>query len=117
VPKRNGTESVAIYLPGLSTHMKINFKSWICKVGGETKITVRFLREGTGNSINRGAVEIPRRIINEDSLKELDKSSNKLMSFFHGTNITQDGWTTSTSSLNHTDNVPEQQSRQTHTEQ
>ena len=42
-------------------------------MGGETKITVRCLREGTGDSINRGAVEIPRRIINEDSLKELDK--------------------------------------------
>ena len=52
--------------------MKINIKtlkSWISKVGGETKITVKF----TGDSINRGAVEIPRRIINKDSLKELDK--------------------------------------------
>ena len=52
---------------------KTTLKSLICKVGGETKITVRFLREGTGDSINRGAVEIPRRIINEDSLKEVDK--------------------------------------------
>ena len=61
MPRRNGTESVAIYLPGLSTHMKIakkTLKSFISKVGGETKITVRFLREGTGDSINRGSVDI-----------------------------------------------------------
>ena len=38
--------------------------------------------------------------------------------FFHRTNTSaQDGWTTSTSSLTHTDNVPEQQGRETHTEQ
>jgi len=37
-------------------------------VGGETKITVKFT-----DSINRGAVEIPRRVIHQDILKELDK--------------------------------------------
>jgi len=43
-------------------------------VGGEIKITVKFLRkEGTADAINRGAVEIPRRVIHEDILKELDK--------------------------------------------
>jgi len=50
-----------------SRHHK-NFKSWISKVGGETKITVKFT-----DSINRGAVEIPRRVIHQDILKELDK--------------------------------------------
>ena len=55
--------------------MKIDKKTLnISKVGGEIKITVKFLRkEGTADAINRGAVEIPRRVIHEDILKELDK--------------------------------------------
>jgi len=71
VPKRNGTESIRLYLPGLATHMKIDIKtlkSWILKVGGVSKINVKF-----ADSINRGAVEIPRRIIHQEILKELDK--------------------------------------------
>jgi len=71
VPKRDGTESIAIHLPQLETHMKIDIKTikrWILKVGGVSKITVRF-----GDSINRAAVEIPRRIFNQKILKELDK--------------------------------------------
>jgi len=55
----------------LPKHEVKHFESLICeilKVGGVSKITVRF-----GDSINRAAVEIPRRIINQEILKELDK--------------------------------------------
>ena len=71
MPKKDGTESVGIHLPRLATHMKIDiktFKSLILKVGGVSKITVKI-----ADSINRGAVEIPRRIIHQEILKELDK--------------------------------------------
>ena len=58
----------------------------------------------------------------EESLYDHDSPYSKYRIcwgvFLHRTNTSaQDGWTTSTSRLTHTDNVPEQQGRETHTEQ
>ena len=51
-------------------------KRCISKVGGDVKITVKFLKEewtAADTGINRGAIEIPRRVIRADILKEFDK--------------------------------------------
>ena len=47
VPKNDGTKAIGIYLPGLSTFMKINQKNFkklyfYSKVGGNIKITEVF---------------------------------------------------------------------------
>ena len=52
-------------------------------MGGDVKITVKFLKEewtAADTGINRGAIEIPRRVIRADILKEFDKRKYWLIS-------------------------------------
>ena len=68
--KKNGTAAIALYLPGIQEHMEFNramLKSTVVKVGGTPKITVDF--EGR----RKGAIEIPRKIIDRELLNEFDK--------------------------------------------
>jgi len=60
-----------VYLPVVQNIMpfhKAILKTTIAKVGGTTKITVDF--EGK----KKGAIEIPRTIINGEMLNEFDRS-------------------------------------------
>jgi len=70
VPKKDGTAAIGLYLPEIQEIMQFDqptLKSTVAKLGGNTKITVDFLGR------KKGAIEIPRTIINGEMLNEFEK--------------------------------------------
>ena len=69
VPKKDGTAAIGLYLPEIQEIMQFDqptLKSTVAK-GGNTKIAVDFLGK------KKGAIEIPRTIINGEMLNEFEK--------------------------------------------
>ena len=70
--------AIALYLPLVATFTTFNqqtIKRYISNVGGDVKITVKFLEESSKdckvtseNGTNKGAIEIPRRVIKAEIL-------------------------------------------------
>ena len=70
IPKKDGTTATGLYLPEIQELMDFDqsrLKSTVVKLGGNAKITINFLGR------KKGAVEIPREVIDEDILNQFDK--------------------------------------------
>ena len=91
MPRRNGGKALELYLPKMkhySTFSIENFKESVLIAGGKVNTTVTFLKDGIAASSYNGsakdgkakkAVLIPKIIIKDDVIKNINKRKYGLM--------------------------------------